>query len=114
MFEKVSRSLKYDSIIFLVHKHNHTHIYIYVWTPTPITLPCLLARTGKYEESCKIAPSIKSSVLRYFYRELTGDITSESENSLQVIMEDLDIICDLRTFNSSHDRSKYEQECDKV
>ena len=32
MFEKVSQSLKYDSIFF-VHK------YIYIWTPTPITLP---------------------------------------------------------------------------
>ena len=35
MFEKVSRSLKYDSNIFFVHKH----IYIYIWTPQPITLP---------------------------------------------------------------------------
>ena len=33
MFEKVSRSLKYDSNIFFVHKH------IYIWTPQPITLP---------------------------------------------------------------------------
>ena len=33
MFEKVSRSLKYDSNIFFVHKH------IYGWTPQPITLP---------------------------------------------------------------------------
>ena len=35
MFEKVSRSLKYDSNIFFVHKH----IYIYIWTPQLITLP---------------------------------------------------------------------------
>ena len=33
MFEKVSRSLKYDSNIFFVHKH------IYTRTPDPITLP---------------------------------------------------------------------------
>ena len=40
MFEKLSRSLKYDSI-FLVHKHMY---YIYIWTPTPITLPPLALR----------------------------------------------------------------------
>ena len=36
MFEKVSRSLKYDSNIFF---RPQTHIYIYIWTPQPITLP---------------------------------------------------------------------------
>ena len=37
--EKVSRSLKYDSIF----------LYIYnIWTPTPITLPCSLARADNY------------------------------------------------------------------
>ena len=34
MFEKVNRSLKYDSNIFFVHKHD-----IHIWTPRPITLP---------------------------------------------------------------------------
>ena len=33
MFEKVSRSLKYDSNIFFDHRH------IYIWTPRSITLP---------------------------------------------------------------------------
>ena len=30
MFEKVSRSLKYDSNIFFVHRHIYIYIYIYM------------------------------------------------------------------------------------
>ena len=42
MFEKVSRSLKYDSNIFFVH-----NIYnIYIRTPDPITLPRLRCACG--------------------------------------------------------------------
>ena len=38
--EKVSQSLKYDSIFFFgpqTYKHTHTHTHI--WTPTQITFP---------------------------------------------------------------------------
>ena len=38
MFENVSRSLKYDSIMFLFHKH-----IIYNMDTNKITLPCSLA-----------------------------------------------------------------------
>ena len=37
-FEKVSRSLKYDSNFFFDHRHIYIYIYI-IWTPRPITLP---------------------------------------------------------------------------
>ena len=34
MFEKVSRSLKYDSNIFFDHRHIYIYIYIYIYMDT--------------------------------------------------------------------------------
>ena len=48
MFEKVSRSLKYDSKIFLVHKH----IYIYVDTNTDHFTPLALHVRGNSLHGC--------------------------------------------------------------
>ena len=45
MFEKVSRSLKYDSNIFFDHKH----IYIYMDTTVDHFTPLALRVWGKYE-----------------------------------------------------------------
>ena len=44
MFEKVSRSLKYDSKIFFVHKH----IYIY-YIPPPHTVHFSMTRSVRYQ-----------------------------------------------------------------
>ena len=49
MFEKVSRSLKYDSNIFFVHKHIYTlYIYIYMVTTTDHFTPLALRVRGNY------------------------------------------------------------------
>ena len=45
MFEKVSRSLKYDSNIFFVHKHI---IYIY-YIPPPLTVHFSMTRSVRYQ-----------------------------------------------------------------
>ena len=47
MFEKVSRSLKYDSNIF-----STTDIYIYIWTPRSITLPRSRCACGVIRKYC--------------------------------------------------------------
>ena len=48
MFEKVSRSLKYDSNFFFVHKH--IYIYIYMDTTTDHFTPLALRVWGKNEQ----------------------------------------------------------------
>ena len=60
MFEKVSRSLKYDSNFFFVHRH----IYIYIWTPQSITLTrsrCACGVTRRSVEHC--TPHVDSAWL---------------------------------------------------
>ena len=60
MFEKVNRSLKYDSIFF-----SSTNIYIYIWTSRPITLPrsrCA-CRVMKYN-SCIFMVKLRNSFFR--------------------------------------------------
>lgn len=83
-------------------------------------------RKALFTKFGRIAPSVKSAVLRFFYRELTGD-ASASAHPLQasvdsrikqfIEMEDPDIVCDLRTLNSSSDRTKYDrfwEECEAL
>ena len=62
MFEKVSRSLKYDSNFFL--STNIYNIYI-IWTPALITLPML--------------------VLRVRGNKMCGSLDSGSNSSLELV-----------------------------
>ena len=68
MFEKVSRSLKYDSNIFFIHKH----IYIYIWIPQPINLPHSRCACGVIMQ-CKLC-----------------DFVIWSQNELVILRSDLD------------------------
>ena len=47
MFEKVSRSLKYDSNIFFVHRHIYIYIYVYMDTTVDHFTPLALRVRGK-------------------------------------------------------------------
>ena len=67
----------------------------------------------------RISPHVKPSVLRYFYRDLTGDssastnLTEEKIDSricqvLDMELEDPQTLIDLRSLNSSTQRAKYD------
>ena len=66
----------------------------------------------------QIAPNVKPAHLRYFYSELTGDTSAlinfmqadvDSWMKLFIDLEDPSIITDLRTLNSSSERTKYDR-----
>ena len=56
MFEKVSRSLKYDSNFFFDHRHIYIYIYIYMDTTTDHFTPLALRVRGNkdYVRTCKV------------------------------------------------------------
>ena len=83
-------------------------------------------RKALFSKFGRIAPTVKPAHLRYFYSELTGD-SSASINFMQaevdsrikqfIELEDPFVIPDLRTLNSSTERSKFDhfwQVCDTV
>lgn len=66
-------------------------------------------RASMFQKFGRISPKVKPSVLRYFYRDLTGDqsasdTTSQSEVDAHITdiidMEDVNVLPDLRTLNS--------------
>ena len=83
-------------------------------------------RKALFNKFGRIAPNAKPAHLRYVYSELTGDVSApinfmqadvDTRIRLFIDLEDPNIITDLRTLNSSGERTKYDQfweECDAV
>lgn len=73
-------------------------------------------RTAMFTKFGRIAPTAKSSTLRYFYRDLTGDASSSNdcgeaeidERVMQLQPDDPMVIIDLREVKHPERRTKYD------